>query len=27
VASMQYPLSVMNLMPMCMVTVESVTRQ
>jgi hypothetical protein len=27
VASMQYPLSVTNLMPMCMVTVESVTRQ
>ncbi|MHB9129995.1 MAG: hypothetical protein ACYDBB_02760 [Armatimonadota bacterium] len=27
VASMQYPLSVMNLMPMCMVTVVSITRQ
>ena len=27
VASMQYPLSVTNLMPMCMITVESITRQ
>jgi hypothetical protein len=27
VASMQYPISVMNLMPMCMVTVVSITRQ